>query len=137
MQSLSNHAPMTAKWNEEPTYPKFRIWHLNNSLLESPGLANLVENKIDSFFVNNRGSASSEMVWESFQAYFRGILISFKAYKDKARSVTRATLLNGIQELKGSNKMCVTAKNTRLLQEAYSSLKMLDAKEIAQEMLNK
>lgn len=49
-QSLSDHAPVTVEWNEELTYPKSRILRLNNFLLESSGLANLVENKIGSFF---------------------------------------------------------------------------------------
>lgn len=71
-RDLSDHPPVTAEWNEEPTYFTPRMWRLNNFLLESPGQVNLVENEIG-FFVTNRGSTSPEIVWYAFKA-LRGIL---------------------------------------------------------------
>lgn len=137
MQSLSDQAPVTTEWNEEPSYLRPQMWHLNKFLLESPGLTSLVENEIlgEGRVATNRGSASPEIVWDAFKAHLRGILILFKAFRDNTRGVTRATLQRDIRELEDWYKMCNYQKYRQLIQEAYGSLKMLDAKEISQEML--
>lgn len=87
------------------------------------------------FFIINNGSSSVELVWDSFKSYVRGILILYKEYWDKSRGLHRVKLLQNIQRWEDLNKVQVTLEITQCLKKPYEDLKVLDAREIAQEML--
>lgn len=75
-----------------------------------------------------------QMAWDIFKAYMRGILVSFKAHRDKTRGTERARLIEGIQEKETLNKRQVTPEINEQLSRAYETLKIIDARRIAQDI---
>lgn len=74
-------------------------------------------------------------MWDTFKAFIRGILISFKADINKHWKLSRDMLLKGIIRLEEQNKQQVTREKTENLKQAYDKLKILDAHVIAKDLL--
>lgn len=119
IRTLSDPAPVMMECREELAMSRPWLWRLNNFLPESPGLSGLVEKEIQSFFLSNEGTASLGIVWDTFKAYIRGILISFKAHRDKLREAERVNLIEDIHVWEILNKRQVTSETTELLKRAY------------------
>lgn len=49
IRTVSDHAPISAIWEEHLRIPKPRVWHLNNYLLESPGLVSYADTQTNLF----------------------------------------------------------------------------------------
>lgn len=52
----------------------------------------------------NQGSANVGIVWDAFKVYIRGVIISFKAHREKDRSRVMNMLIDEIQKLEELNK---------------------------------
>lgn len=66
------------------------------------------------------------MVWDTFKAYPRGILISFKAHRDKIREAERDKPMEDIATWESLNKRQVTSEITGLLKRAYEQVKLIE-----------
>lgn len=104
MHNLSYHAPVYVSWKVRAGQIQSRGWCLNNFLLEAVRLKEKVAQGIDNFFIWNKGSASIGKTCNAFKAYIPGILITFKAARDKQHGAATADLTNQIQWLEESNK---------------------------------
>lgn len=133
--ALSDHAPVTVKWQKVLRIARPHSWWLNNYLLESPGLRGQVESSNSTFYSMNELTTTMGMLWDSFKAYIRGVFIPFKARRDKMQNPARNELVTDIHKLKDLNKNQVTAEHTDQLRAEYGNLQIMDARVIAQEML--
>lgn len=108
---------------------------MNNFLLESPGLFGTVEKEVQFFFLNNEGTESTAIAWDTFKAYIRVILVSYITYRDKALGKERVKRIKDIHKKEILNKRHVTPETTEQLKRVYEHLKIIDARKIAQNML--
>lgn len=69
---------------------------MNNFLLEAPGIEVKVKLEIREFFRWNKATASTAVLWDTFQADMRGILIAVKAFREKQRGLVRADWVSKI-----------------------------------------
>lgn len=92
LRMVSGHATVSEIWTGNLDVPRTWLCRLNNFVLECPGLEKYVEAETLTFFDINEGFTQVSVVWDTFKAFIRGILISFKATRDKQWNLTRKTL---------------------------------------------
>lgn len=83
LRVYSVHASVTIVWEVNKKFWKTYQWHLNNLLLESSGLKEKITSEMEAFFSQNGDSTEETVVWDTIKVYISGILIAFKAYRDK------------------------------------------------------
>lgn len=79
--------------------------------------------EIRDFFIWNKGTASTGVIWDTFKAYIHGILVAFKAFSDKRHRLIRVDLASNIQRMEEENNQGVSPKVVHQLQMAYDNLK--------------
>ncbi len=99
---ISDHAPVTLKWNINNPHKPFTRWRFNTSLLKD----------FDSYFkrewacfleMNDSPELSPSLLWEAGKAVLRGKIISFSVYKKRKEKEGQAELEQKIKELEDSN----------------------------------
>ena len=88
---LSDHAPilLTIHINNSP---RNTLWKLNSSILNDQQFKTQIKREIEQFLQeNNNNEVTSEIVWDTLKAVFRGKIISL--YKKKERK-TKSSKIN-------------------------------------------
>lgn len=127
----SDHALVAMVWNDKVRVLKQYNSCLNNFLLESKGLKEVIMAEIESFLHGSHGSVDAIVVWETFQVYIRGIFISEKSYRNKLHNRIRNELLQKIERLDQERRERGLATTLALLQSMMDQLKLLDAQRAA------
>lgn len=87
------------------------------------------------FFAINRESLTTQIVWDVFEAYNRGVLIAVNSSKWKARNQSRNLLLHQISNLEVLNKLVPSSECTEEIFKTYQQLNMINALDIAQSIM--
>lgn len=84
-------------------YPYTR--RLNENLIRDEKVAEKVQQEIDSFFlINDTGKTSETVLWETFKAYIRGVLIAIGARRKKESLKKKENLIVEIHKLEQAHK---------------------------------
>lgn len=91
----SDHAPVILLWGHriQMTRPP---WKINNSVLKAKGVTS---EQIQEFFEIILGSNDVVTVWETFNTYIRGELISQTSFRKKRRDKIRTEMVQRISSL--------------------------------------
>lgn len=97
---ISDHSPVTLelKWkgHTKPRPP----WRFNTRLLSDDKFVKFMSTNIDVFIkVNKTADTSPSILWETFKAFARGIIISYASYEKRQREKRIAELLSQISQL--------------------------------------
>lgn len=68
LRTLSDHAPVSVIWVDNPGVLRPWLWRWNNYLLESPGLVEYVKAEIQAVFTINDDLTRVCLVWDAFKA---------------------------------------------------------------------
>lgn len=104
-------------------------------MLDVVGIKDYICQGTENFYDWNKGTAPIMTLWETCKAFMRGQLIAFKSSRDKRRELVRAKAMSMIRELEGELKWKVSKEGMAHLQLAHAELKLLDAHQIAREIL--
>lgn len=70
------YAPLIIHWEIAGRRLRSRIWKLDNILLMKKGVINQVQKEISLFFQTNSGTTDRILLWETFNTYICGVLMS-------------------------------------------------------------
>lgn len=89
---ISDHSPLTLKFEVPVTQSVYRPWRLNPLLLSNEDFVKMLSSEIKFFIeVNRTPGMPLNTVWESLKAYLRGQIISYCANKKKEKPGTAKT----------------------------------------------
>lgn len=101
--ALSDHAPilLTIQLSNDP---KNTQWKLNSSIFNDQKFKTQMKKKLKHFFQeNDNGEVSTEIIWDTLKAVFRG-KISYCANKKKKRQERLINLTKELRDLRGNIK---------------------------------
>lgn len=105
IQTLSDHAPvvMTLLLKGPQRIPY--TWRLNEFLLNKKQVVERVQREIEGFFHTNESEeVPATIVWETFKAYIRGVLISIGTGEKRERVRKQEGLIEQIYKLERTHK---------------------------------
>ena len=81
---ISDHAPVTFRWNPINQPKRSTKWRFNSSLLKDPEFDSYLRREWASFLeINDSPETSPTILWETGKAVLRGKIISFSVNKKK------------------------------------------------------
>lgn len=119
------HVPAPPSWQ----------WRLNNYLLEIPEVQGNINSEVQEFFELNKNSAPTQIIWDTFKTYIKGVLTAIKAVKNKAKNISRLLLLQKIADLEALHKQMSTRDTAEEISWLYHQVTMIDVLEIAQSLM--
>ena len=91
---ISDHAPTSLDINFPNHNCSFKPWRFNSNLLATDLLVDSLKSNIELFFeMNDKPEVSRGTLWESFEAYLRGHIISYTAHPTRKIAMSRQTEL--------------------------------------------
>lgn len=130
-----DHAFISVEWRVKADCSRCRVWQVNNILLETSGVEELVNRDILEFYSWNQGLAGTAVMWDACKAYLRGSFIAIKAFRDRERDLIRANVLSEIHRVEAELKQRPLGECIARLHVAYDGLNFVDVHKIAQELL--
>ena len=101
---ISDHSPVTFIVNLTDFSSTKPTWRIDPQLLSDPAFCDYLHTEIKTFFdINNQPDTSPSLLWETFKAYLRGCVISFKGKRNKQNKITLLNLEKEIHQLDCEN----------------------------------
>lgn len=105
IQTWSNHAPVVMTLEIKGLQRIPYTWQVNDFLLEKEHIVEKVQRESEGFFHTNESEeVPGTIIWETFKAYIRGVLISIGAGEKRERAKEQESLTEKIQKLEQLHK---------------------------------
>uniref|UniRef100_A0A672F570 Reverse transcriptase domain-containing protein n=1 Tax=Salarias fasciatus TaxID=181472 RepID=A0A672F570_SALFA len=129
---ISDHAPVSFKWNHPRPHKPTPRWRFNTSLLKDDEFNNLIEKEWASFLeINDSSKPSPTLLWETGKAVLRGIIISYSAFKKKKERQQESELEEKIKQLEITNATNPTEENEKKLRQYKLQINQILNKKIS------
>lgn len=133
-RTFSDHAAVRVIWSQEEQSGQ-RHWKLNTYLLLNKEVQARVRAEISLFFYTNKNTSDKMLLWDTFKAYIRGILINQKVYVTKHQREASRNILQNIAILEAQHKVSGEDNVKRKLDMETSKLKLLQTSKAAKSIL--
>lgn len=101
---ISDHSPVTFCIDLNNTSSPNPTWRLDPQLLSDPAFKAYLSREIKTFFdINNTPNISPSLLWETFKAYLRGCVISFKGQRNKQNKIMLQEIEKELHQLDNEN----------------------------------
>lgn len=116
---ISDHSPVSFSLRLGDNMPAQGNWRFNPQLITNKKFCEYLETNIKLFFdTNNTGDTSPKLLWETFKAYLRGLIISFQSSLKKRNKAKQLELKEEIHRLDRENVLRPSLK--QILQNLHS-----------------
>ena len=120
---ISDHAPVSFKWNQPNVLKPPTRWRFNTSLLKDPEFDHYFRREWASFLeLNDSPETSPALLWESGKAVLRGRIISYSSYKKKKEKEQETQLQQNIEQYETMNANNPTEETRNNLRKYKSQL---------------
>ena len=118
--ALSDHAPVVMAMHPLRPHDRSYSWRMNAILLMDEKCIKYLADQTDLFLeTNDKNGADPRLVWDTYKAYMRGMIISYTSRKKKERTAEQLEIENKLKKLEEayyttkSDAILIELKTTR------------------------